>query len=116
MVYLARSALLLVCFLSCGAAWSAAKRMAVFARGTAAHAQVQAMPEEEARWIFQQLLVAIDYCQRLGIANRDIKVGLMHHTALLRASMSVWMNIQRGCMSTAGYVQYACADALSAAS
>ena len=35
------------------------------------------MPEEEARWIFQQLLVAVDYCQRLGVANRDIKVGVV---------------------------------------
>ena len=42
------------------------------------------MPEEEARWIFQQLLVAVDYCQRLGVANRDIKV-IIH--LLLRRNM-----------------------------
>ena len=36
-------------------------------------AQVTGMPEDEARYIFQQLLVAIDYCHRLGIGNRDIK-------------------------------------------
>jgi hypothetical protein len=31
--------------------------------------------ESDARWLFQQLLIAVDYCHRLGIANRDIKVG-----------------------------------------
>lgn len=30
--------------------------------------------ESDARWVFQQLLVAVDYCHRLGIANRDIKL------------------------------------------
>jgi len=30
--------------------------------------------ESDARWLFQQLLIAVDYCHRLGIANRDIKV------------------------------------------
>ncbi len=29
--------------------------------------------ESDARWLFQQLLIAVDYCHRLGIANRDIK-------------------------------------------
>ena len=36
------------------------------------------MSEDDARWIFQQLIVAVDYCHRLGIANRDIKVHCMH--------------------------------------
>jgi serine/threonine-protein kinase SRK2 len=30
--------------------------------------------ESDARWLFQQLLIAVDYCHRLGIANRDIKL------------------------------------------
>ena len=30
--------------------------------------------EADARWLFQQLIIAVDYCHRLGIANRDIKV------------------------------------------
>ena len=32
------------------------------------------LPEDTARWLFPQLIVAVDYCHRLGIANRDIKV------------------------------------------
>jgi serine/threonine protein kinase len=36
--------------------------------------QIDYMSEDDARWIFQQLIVAVDYCHRLGIANRDIKV------------------------------------------
>eukprot|EP00210_Caulerpa_lentillifera_P008396 g8008.t1 len=30
--------------------------------------------EDEARWFFQQLIVAIDYCHRMRVANRDIKL------------------------------------------
>jgi len=33
-----------------------------------------ALAEEKARWIFQQLIVAIDYCHKMGICNRDIKL------------------------------------------
>jgi serine/threonine protein kinase len=40
--------------------------------------QIDYMSEDDARWIFQQLIVAVDYCHRLGIANRDIKVRDMH--------------------------------------
>ena len=32
------------------------------------------LKEDEARWFFQQLIVAIDYCHRMGVANRDIKL------------------------------------------
>ena len=32
------------------------------------------VPEAGARWLFQQILVAVDFCHRLGIALRDIKV------------------------------------------
>jgi len=38
---------------------------------------VDYMSEDDARWIFQQLIVAVDYCHRLGIANRDIKLDNM---------------------------------------
>jgi serine/threonine-protein kinase SRK2 len=30
--------------------------------------------ESEARWFFQQLVIAIDYTHRMGVANRDIKL------------------------------------------
>ncbi|CAL5221600.1 g3820 [Coccomyxa viridis] len=30
--------------------------------------------EKDARWYFQQLIVAVDYCHRMGVANRDIKL------------------------------------------
>ena len=32
------------------------------------------VPEDDARRVFQQMMVAVDYCHRLGVANRDIKV------------------------------------------
>ena len=32
------------------------------------------VPEADARLLFQQLIVAMDYCHRLGIVNRDVKV------------------------------------------
>ncbi|KAL4425749.1 hypothetical protein ABPG75_009765 [Micractinium tetrahymenae] len=30
--------------------------------------------ESEARWFFQQLMVAVDYCHRMGVTSRDIKL------------------------------------------
>ena len=32
------------------------------------------LPEGDARWLFQQIALAVDFCHRLGIALRDIKV------------------------------------------
>jgi serine/threonine-protein kinase SRK2 len=32
------------------------------------------LPEAEARWFFQQIVIAIDYCHRLGVCSRDIKL------------------------------------------
>lgn len=32
------------------------------------------LKENEARWFFQQLIVAVDYVHRMGVANRDIKL------------------------------------------
>ncbi len=35
------------------------------------------LKESMARWFFQQLILAVDYCHKRGVANRDIKlVGL----------------------------------------
>ena len=48
------------------------------------HHRVFGLPESQARWLFQQLMVAVDYCHRLGIVNRDIKVC----TVLLAQSSS----------------------------
>jgi len=36
--------------------------------------QNDSLPEKTARWFFQQLIIAVDYCHRKGIANRDIKL------------------------------------------
>eukprot|EP01023_Acetabularia_acetabulum_P065365 TRINITY_DN8646_c0_g2_i1.p1 TRINITY_DN8646_c0_g2~~TRINITY_DN8646_c0_g2_i1.p1 ORF type:complete len:357 (+),score=52.62 TRINITY_DN8646_c0_g2_i1:350-1420(+) len=32
------------------------------------------LKEEEARWFFQQLIIAVDYCHRMGVISRDIKL------------------------------------------
>jgi serine/threonine-protein kinase SRK2 len=32
------------------------------------------LAEEQARWFFQQLILAVDFCHRMGISNRDIKL------------------------------------------
>jgi serine/threonine-protein kinase SRK2 len=32
------------------------------------------LQEEQARWFFQQLTVALDYCHRMGVVSRDIKL------------------------------------------
>jgi len=36
--------------------------------------QHNCIPEKDARWLFQQLILAVDYCHKKGIANRDIKL------------------------------------------
>ncbi|PSC67166.1 sulfur stress regulator [Micractinium conductrix] len=35
--------------------------------------EARGLPEDEARYLFQQLILAVDYCHRLGIMSRDIK-------------------------------------------
>ena len=32
------------------------------------------LPEADARWFFQQLIIGLDYCHRMGVVNRDIKL------------------------------------------
>jgi serine/threonine-protein kinase SRK2 len=32
------------------------------------------LPESEAKWIFQQLIIALDYSHRRGVSNRDLKL------------------------------------------
>jgi serine/threonine protein kinase len=43
------------------------------------------LKESVARWFFQQLTLAVDYCHRKGVANRDIKLEntLMHVSRLV---------------------------------
>ena len=33
-----------------------------------------AWQEDDARWFFQQLIVGLDYCHKMGVVNRDIKL------------------------------------------
>ena len=44
------------------------------------------VPEHVAQSLFQQLMVALDYCHRLGIANRDVKVHGSFVSAALHSS------------------------------
>lgn len=30
-----------------------------------------ALPEDEARWLFQQLVIAVEYCHSVGVVNRS---------------------------------------------
>ena len=32
------------------------------------------LDEADARWFFQQLIIGLDYCHRMGVVNRDIKL------------------------------------------
>ena len=32
------------------------------------------LQEDDARWFFQQLIVGLDYCHKMGVVNRDIKL------------------------------------------
>lgn len=48
-----------------------------YANGGSLFEYVQArnrLPEALARWFFQQLVLAVDYCHKKGVANRDIKL------------------------------------------
>ncbi|GAB4818130.1 hypothetical protein N2152v2_005176 [Parachlorella kessleri] len=47
--------------------------------------------EEEARWLFQQLIVGLDYCHRRGVANRDLKLEnlLLDHDGTSRPLLKI---------------------------
>lgn len=34
----------------------------------------EGLKEDEARWFFQQLILGLDYCHKMGVVNRDIKL------------------------------------------
>lgn len=71
--------------------------------------QIDYMSEDDARWIFQQLIVAVDYCHRLGIANRDIKV-LCLHAATWRACMLLFTSSGHGWTRSATEAECRVAD------
>ena len=48
------------------------------------------LSEDEARWFFQQLVLGLDYCHKMGIVNRDIKLEVSQpHRCLCSAQESV---------------------------
>lgn len=48
--------------------------------------------ESVARWFFQQLTVAVDYCHKKGVANRDIKLEntLLHVSYATMDACNLW--------------------------
>lgn len=47
----------------------------LFSIGTVLRSAWAMVPQEDdARWFFQQLIVGLDYCHRMGVVNRDIKL------------------------------------------
>lgn len=58
------------------------------------------LPEERARRLFQQLIVAIDFCHRLGIANRDIKV--LHRLCFIQLLLITAGPAWHECAASAG--------------
>lgn len=47
------------------------------------------LDENKARWFFQQLILALDYCHKMNISNRDIKLEntLLHSQGADRRPM-----------------------------
>ncbi|KAK9834462.1 hypothetical protein WJX74_002218 [Apatococcus lobatus] len=41
---------------------------------TLSHQPSGRLSEQQARWIFQQLMIGLDYCHQRGVANRDLKL------------------------------------------
>jgi len=62
------------------------------------------LKESVARWFFQQLAIAVDYCHRKGVANRDIKL----ENTLLHVCAPVPVAV--GCLKA--YVGFAAATAV----
>jgi serine/threonine protein kinase len=49
------------------------------------------LSEDEARWFFQQLVLGLDYCHKMGIVNRDIKLEVSSASQKLTAECSSWL-------------------------
>ena len=52
------------------------------------------LSEDEARWFFQQLVLGLDYCHKMGIVNRDIKLEVARHCTVVGSR-----RIRRDCCS-----------------
>lgn len=52
------------------------------------------LPEDEARWFFQQVAIGVDYCHRLGIAHQDIKLEV--HSCRMSLEANPWAHAPEG--------------------
>ena len=44
--------------------------------------------ENEARWFFQQLILGLDYCHKMGVVNRDIKLEVRSSASSLLPNLT----------------------------
>ena len=44
------------------------------------------LKEAASRWFFQQLIIGLDYCHKMGVVNRDIKL----ENTLLQVEVDLW--------------------------
>lgn len=83
----------------------------------------QGLPESNARWLFQQIALAVDFCHRLGIAIRDIKldnclIESSHGAPLVKLcdfGYSKAENFGSGCKTACGTPEYMAPEVLTEA-
>lgn len=54
--------------------------------------QRNGLQEYEARWFFQQLIIALDYCHKIGVVNRDIKLVRQQELPAMLGKLMAYMN------------------------
>lgn len=54
------------------------------------------LPEDEARWFFQQIAIGVDYCHRLGIAHQDIKLEVRSCCICMPLEANPWARVPEG--------------------